>query len=186
MTVYDSLHSLLDYGCLLFCVTDLVLIYESLTSSASVVRWLTLHSWTLNSLATELRLPWTTTVLRITQSRMTAPLRLANDWLSLELTSRRTEYRSPPWTVRVLLLLFVFFSVATKRASRPATQQRRSHCWLCNLGNVFTEPLSSNCHIRHNILNRVLVRHALMSFSKRHRFFLILIVKQESSDFNVS
>jgi hypothetical protein len=43
MTVYDSLHSLLDYECLLFCVTDLVLIYESVTS-ASVVRWLTLHS----------------------------------------------------------------------------------------------------------------------------------------------
>jgi hypothetical protein len=31
-------------------VTDLVLVYESVTSSASVVRWLTLHSWTLNSI----------------------------------------------------------------------------------------------------------------------------------------
>jgi hypothetical protein len=31
-------------------VTDLVLIYESVTSSASVVCWLTLHSWTVNSL----------------------------------------------------------------------------------------------------------------------------------------
>jgi hypothetical protein len=29
-------------------VTGLVLIYESVTSSASVVRWLTLHSWTLS------------------------------------------------------------------------------------------------------------------------------------------
>jgi hypothetical protein len=29
-------------------VTDLVLIYESVTSSASVVHWLALHSWTLN------------------------------------------------------------------------------------------------------------------------------------------
>jgi hypothetical protein len=29
-------------------VTDLVLIYESVTSSASVILWLTLHSWTLN------------------------------------------------------------------------------------------------------------------------------------------
>jgi hypothetical protein len=29
-------------------VTDLDLIYESLTSSASVVRWLALHSWTMN------------------------------------------------------------------------------------------------------------------------------------------
>jgi hypothetical protein len=44
MTVSDSLHSLLDYECLLFCVTDLVLIYESVTSSASVVLWLALHS----------------------------------------------------------------------------------------------------------------------------------------------
>jgi hypothetical protein len=47
VTVTDSLHSLLDYVCLLFCVTDLVLVYVSVTSSASVVRWLTLHSWTL-------------------------------------------------------------------------------------------------------------------------------------------
>jgi hypothetical protein len=29
-------------------MTDLVLIYESVTSSVSVVPWLTLHSWTLN------------------------------------------------------------------------------------------------------------------------------------------
>jgi hypothetical protein len=28
-----------------FTVTDLVLIYESVTSSISIVRWLTLHSW---------------------------------------------------------------------------------------------------------------------------------------------
>jgi hypothetical protein len=33
MTVSDSLHFLLDYKRLLFCVTDLILIYESLTSS---------------------------------------------------------------------------------------------------------------------------------------------------------
>jgi hypothetical protein len=47
VTVQNSLHSLLDYKCLLFCVTDLVLIYESVTPSASVVRWLAIHSWTL-------------------------------------------------------------------------------------------------------------------------------------------
>jgi hypothetical protein len=34
-------------------VTDLVLIYESVTSSASVVLWLTFHRWTLNSLTNE-------------------------------------------------------------------------------------------------------------------------------------
>jgi hypothetical protein len=44
MAALDSLHSLLEYECLLFPVTDLVLINESVTSSASVVRWLTLHS----------------------------------------------------------------------------------------------------------------------------------------------
>jgi hypothetical protein len=44
MTVYDSLHSLLDYECLPFYVTDLALIYESATNSASVARLLTLYS----------------------------------------------------------------------------------------------------------------------------------------------
>jgi hypothetical protein len=46
--VYDSIHSLLDYECLLFRVPDLVPIYESVTSSASVVSWVGLHSWKLN------------------------------------------------------------------------------------------------------------------------------------------
>jgi hypothetical protein len=53
MAAEDLLHSLMDYECLLFCVIDLVLIYESVTSSASVVRWLTLHGWTMNSPTTE-------------------------------------------------------------------------------------------------------------------------------------
>jgi hypothetical protein len=57
MAVSDSLYSLLDHERLLFYVTDLVLIYESVTSSASVVRWLALHSWTLNYLWAELN--WT-------------------------------------------------------------------------------------------------------------------------------
>jgi hypothetical protein len=60
MTVQDSLHSLLDYEYLFFCVTDFVLIYESVTSSASVVRWLTLHSWTIE-LPPEFSDEWTTT-----------------------------------------------------------------------------------------------------------------------------
>jgi hypothetical protein len=47
-------------------VTDLVLIYKSVTSSASVVRWLTLNFWTLSFLqndecriTTHLRMNWT-------------------------------------------------------------------------------------------------------------------------------
>jgi hypothetical protein len=39
MTASDLLHSILDYERLLFCMTDLVLVYESVTSSASVVGW---------------------------------------------------------------------------------------------------------------------------------------------------
>jgi hypothetical protein len=54
VTVCDRLRSLLNYECLLFCVTDdVVPIYKSVTTSASAVRRLTLHSWTLNSLTTE-------------------------------------------------------------------------------------------------------------------------------------
>jgi hypothetical protein len=63
-------------------VTDLVLIYESVTSSASVVRWLTLHSWTLNSLTIESE--WT------------------HEWTLLQ-NSRRTDERPPQPTVRVLV-----------------------------------------------------------------------------------
>jgi hypothetical protein len=44
MTVSDSLRSSQDYENFLFCVTDLVLIYESVTSLASVVSWLALHT----------------------------------------------------------------------------------------------------------------------------------------------
>jgi hypothetical protein len=70
-------------------VTDLVLIYEMVTSSTTVVCWLTLHSWTLNSLMNESE-------------------------LTLLYNSGWNEERPPPWTVR--LLLFVS-SVATKHAN---------------------------------------------------------------------
>jgi hypothetical protein len=92
----NSLHSWLNYECLLFCVTDLVLIYELVTSSASAVRWFTLHSWTLNSL----------TIGEWLNSRM------KTYECPLFCNSGRTEERPPPWTVRLLLL-----SVATTRVS---------------------------------------------------------------------
>jgi hypothetical protein len=61
-------------------VTDLVLVYGLVTSSASAVRWSTLHSWTLNF------------------------------WILLRLNydSGRTEYRSPQLkSSSVILCLFV-------------------------------------------------------------------------------
>jgi hypothetical protein len=54
ITAHDQWHSKtrsIPYWTTSVCsstVIDFVLIYESVTSSASVVRWLTLHSWTLN------------------------------------------------------------------------------------------------------------------------------------------
>jgi hypothetical protein len=53
MTAQDSLRSVLDYECFLFFVTDLVFIYESITSSASALRWLTINPTQLNYLPTK-------------------------------------------------------------------------------------------------------------------------------------
>jgi hypothetical protein len=91
MSVSGSLHSLLDYECLLFWVTNLVLIYEPVISSASAVHWLTIHSRTLNSYESLNR--W------------------IQEW-TLYYNSGRIEERAPPRTVNVLLC----YSVATKRA----------------------------------------------------------------------
>jgi hypothetical protein len=78
MTVYDWLHSLLDHECLPFCVTDLVHISELVTSSASVVRWLTLHSWTLNYWTTF----WIPLRMNPLNSRMSSLLELRKDQMA--------------------------------------------------------------------------------------------------------
>jgi hypothetical protein len=67
MTVSYSLNSLLDHECLLFYCDWLGSDWRVGHFFTSVVRWLTLHSWTLNI--------WNP--LRINQSRMKAPLRLS-------------------------------------------------------------------------------------------------------------
>jgi hypothetical protein len=81
-------------------VTDLVLIYESVTSSASVVHWLTLHSWTLNSLTNESL--FTTNDSSTNESR-----RLLVDGSLLRMNYMsfynlvRTAERTLPWTVHL-------------------------------------------------------------------------------------
>jgi hypothetical protein len=69
-------------------LTDLVPIYKSVTSSTSVVRWLTLHSWTLNSLTND-------------EFRTTAH---SQEWTEL------TLFKSPCLTVPVILFFRSFVS----------------------------------------------------------------------------
>jgi hypothetical protein len=75
-------------------VTDLVLIYESVTSSASVVRWLTLHNWPLNSLANA--------------SLNSLTDQLIHKWTFFYKLGR-TDDRSPSRTFRVLLCYYLCF-----------------------------------------------------------------------------
>jgi hypothetical protein len=80
-------------------VTNLVLIYESVTSPASVVRWLTLHSWTLNFWIL-LRLIWKTTVLRLNRSQSQS--HIATDGQSIS----KSWCRAPSGLMIRYLLLF--------------------------------------------------------------------------------
>jgi hypothetical protein len=88
----------------------LVLIYESVTSSVPVVRWLTLHSWIHHdcNLTTNERLQYDC---------------LLNHYLASFYNSGRTEDRTLPQTIRLLLHLLVVTgtcvnSVATKALCR--------------------------------------------------------------------
>jgi hypothetical protein len=87
-------------------VTDLVLIYESDTSSAFLVRWLTLHNWTLNH-------EYSLTDFSFTTERL--PNKLVNDssttesinYVSSFYNFGRTEERQPPRIVGLSFCLFV-------------------------------------------------------------------------------
>jgi hypothetical protein len=107
-------------------MTDLDLIYESATSSASVVRWLALHSWTLNL--------WI--LLRLTNPD--------HEWILFQ-NSGRTEERPP--LRRVRLLLFASF-VATKCVSISGQRFDFYQHIRCN-ETRFNEPLSRNGLFRH-------------------------------------
>jgi hypothetical protein len=104
-------------------VTDLVLIYESVISSASVVGWLTLHSWTFSSLPNDFQ--WT-----------------------LLYNSRRTEERLPPRTIRLLL----FVSSLLRNVCQSRGNAFISTSVFVATQRAFSEPLSSNGLFRHNIL----------------------------------
>jgi hypothetical protein len=96
-------------------VTDLVLIYESVTSSASVVRWLILHSWTFNS-------------------RMS---NLNDDRLTNELVDDSSKNES------INYVSSIYNSGRTKDTTLSPTF-RVLFCFIRCHGNALTETLSSN------------------------------------------
>jgi hypothetical protein len=78
---------------------DLVLIYESVTSSASVVCWLTLHSWTPNCPC-----EWTHWWFQYKCSCMMAVSRMPPLWMNYMSFYNPvwTKDRTLPWTVHLL------------------------------------------------------------------------------------
>jgi hypothetical protein len=129
-------------------VTDLVLIYESVTSSASVVRWLALHIWTLNCLMTESLNSLTN------QSIHECPV-IYN--------AGQTEERPPPRTVRVLLCYYVFILCYAFTTFNLCIHGNVVRTQLVSENHVFrgnalarsSEPLSSNGLFLHNIVTQI-------------------------------
>jgi hypothetical protein len=94
-------------------VTDLVLIHESVTSSDSVVHWLTLHSWTLfmnadfcmtDCSSTNTSYNWLTADLhdwRLSYECLQYDYLLLMNYVSFH-NPVQTENRTLPWMVRLL------------------------------------------------------------------------------------
>jgi hypothetical protein len=116
-------------------VTGLVLIYESVTSSAASVRWLTLHNWTLNS-TTELSYEfWMSNVESLANECVVT-------WPTY-ITSGRTEYKSPLQTVPLLLCAYPLLRKSVSILWLRSDFHKPIHC----CGNVSTESLSSSGHL---------------------------------------
>jgi hypothetical protein len=143
MAVWDSLHSLLDWECLLFCMTDLVLIYESVSSSASVVRWLTLDNWTLSY-------DWIT--------------ELPHEWTGFSFyNSGWTEYRSPSQTVPLLLSVFPLL-LNVRSDLLPNNGGRTAVDWVTSVRCLPNRYLAMDI-FRHIIFDSVFLRTFSMHLS---------------------
>jgi hypothetical protein len=90
-----------------------------------------LNTQLLNSLTTELRLPYQCPMIELS-------------WT--ELSSRRTEYVTMPYSSSVIL----FVSIATGTCSPKRSPAMDYFAAFRCSWNMLTEPLPSNSHIRHN------------------------------------
>jgi hypothetical protein len=98
-------------------VTDLDLIYELVTSSASIVCWLTLHSWTLNSLTND-------------ECQTTAHSSLSwMNWTNSFITLRWTEYKVTMSYSSSVILLFCVYSLPWECAYQTVCSQN-ALLWL--------------------------------------------------------
>jgi hypothetical protein len=113
-------------------VTDFVLIYRSVTSTASVVRWLTFHSW------------------RRTLLRMTNAKRIANklSWFFYNFDANRMSHSVLQFlSYSVFLCLSVAAGTYLPNRCQAMDYSASIRCsW-----NVLTEPLPSTCHNRSSI-----------------------------------
>jgi hypothetical protein len=134
-------------------VTDLVLIYESVTSSASVASWLALHGWTLNYWTAFWILLWLTNHLKLTKGEWrTKNYFLIWVWV-FNLMWRPTvsrpvclgiKYPSGAYDQILLLSDSCDFDVALWQEDGPV---RYNCCWP-SLGQVF----SGSSPVEHEII----------------------------------
>jgi hypothetical protein len=134
-------------------VTDLGLICESVTSSASVVRWLALHSWTLNFWIL-LQLNHWTPLRMTTRSRSyftTGGLPSATHECPLSFITREQPKRSHHLEQFVCYYLFhpLLRNVCQSRGNALI-----STSVFVATKRAFSEPLSSNWLFRHSMLHK--------------------------------
>jgi hypothetical protein len=134
MTVQDSYIPYWITSVFPSAVTDLVLIYESVTSSAFVVHWLTLDGWTLNSYECRVK-----NLLRL-NSRMTAPLRmsvrirvLSDERMSLSFSIAAGPRQRTHSQVRIPQASWPHFTASDSRLSQPRSQ---AHVFISPRNNV--------------------------------------------------
>jgi hypothetical protein len=150
-------------------VTDLVLIYGSVTSSFFVVRWLTLHSWTLYH---DYSL---TSLLRITYDAFSFTNDFRINYMSFY-TSLRTEYRTLPRTVLLLLRLFVVAGTCLPNRCLAMDYSASILCCVSVFNSVATAHYLANCVSTSRFLATDIYSNFTIPAFSRHITIFIMIL----------